>query len=257
MFSAREYVRARSVAEAHELNRPRMNAVLGGATWLKMGRKNMGTAIDLSGLGLDNITETEDEFRIGCMCTLRTLELHEGIHRAFGGAVREALRHIVGVQFRNCATVGGSVFGRYGFSDVLTVLMALDTRVRLHKGGEMPLSRFSKMPKDRDILEEIIIKKDGRKAGYAAFRRSSGDFPVITAAVARLSDRVFVSVGARPGRAEMIQLPAAEDIPELAREAAGRFSYNGNMRGSAEYRRHLAEVYIRRAFEKIGEGDSV
>ena len=36
------------------------------------------------------------------------------------GAVREAVRHIVGVQFRNCATVGGSIYGRFGFSDVLT-----------------------------------------------------------------------------------------------------------------------------------------
>lgn len=257
MFSAREYVKARSLAEAHELNRPRMNAVLGGGTWLKMGRKNMGAVIDLSGLSLDKITETESEFRIGCMCTLRTLELHQGIYREFGGAVREALRHIVGVQFRNCATVGGSVFGRYGFSDVLTVLMALDTGVKLHKGGEIPIGRFSKMPKDRDILEEIIIKKDGRKAGYAAHRGSSGDFPLITAAAARVSERVFISVGARPGRAEVVELPDSGDISELAREAAGRFSYNGNMRGSGEYRRHLAQVYIRRALERIGEGDSV
>lgn len=50
-----------------------------------------------------------------------------------GGAVRESLRHIVGVQFRNLATVGGSIFGRFGFSDVLTMFLALDSW-----GGAVP-----------------------------------------------------------------------------------------------------------------------
>ncbi|MFQ7552525.1 MAG: FAD binding domain-containing protein [Blautia marasmi] len=52
------------------------------------------------------------------------------------GAIRESLRHIVGVQFRNCATVGGSIWGRFGFSDVLTMLLALDTEVELLKAAE-------------------------------------------------------------------------------------------------------------------------
>ena len=39
----------------------------------------------------------------------------------------KSLRHIVGVQFRNCATIGGSIWGRYGFSDVLTMFLAMDT----------------------------------------------------------------------------------------------------------------------------------
>ena len=32
--------------------------------WLKMGKMQIGTAIDLSSLGLDTIEETGEEFRI-------------------------------------------------------------------------------------------------------------------------------------------------------------------------------------------------
>ena len=49
-------------------------------------------------------------------------------------------------------------------------------------------------------------------------------------------------------------LPAgAEDagLRELAREAAGQFSYGSNMRGNSEYRKHLAEVDIYRNLKEI------
>ena len=58
--------------------------------------------------------------------------------------MKESLRHIVGVQFRNLATVGGSIYGRFGFSDVLTEFMALGAEVELFHGGRMPLEEFCK-----------------------------------------------------------------------------------------------------------------
>ena len=75
----------------------------------------------------------------------------------------------MGVQLRNSATVGGSVYARFGFSDILTCLMALDTYVELHHEGVVPLAEFAARPvsrDDRDILVRIIIRKDGRKAAY-------------------------------------------------------------------------------------------
>ena len=159
MLKIKNYVKAESLEQAYELNQKRTACVLGGMVWLKMGNRVVTTAIDLSGLGLDTITETESEFVIGCMTPLRDLELHQGLHTYTKGAIRESLRHIVGVQFRNCATVGGSIWGRFGFSDVLTMLLALDTEVELFKGGRVCLSDFVKMPKDRDILVRIIVKK--------------------------------------------------------------------------------------------------
>ena len=60
--------------------------------WLKMSRGNVGTAIDISGLGLDQIEETEDAFEIGAMVTLRQLEEHPGLAAYTDGAMRESVR---------------------------------------------------------------------------------------------------------------------------------------------------------------------
>lgn len=94
--------------------------------WMKMSKQNYQSVIDLSALHLDQIEEQEDAFSIGCMVSLHTMETDSRLDTYFHGAIRESVRHIVGVQFRNCATVGGSIFGRFGFSDVLTCFMALD-----------------------------------------------------------------------------------------------------------------------------------
>ncbi len=185
MVRFKNYVKAGSLSEAYELNQKKSSIVGGGMMWLKLQNRVKMTLIDLSGLGLDTIEETDEEFRIGCMCTLRMLETHEGLNTYFQGVFKECTRAIVGVQFRNGATVGGSVFGRFGFSDIMTCLMALDTYVELYQGGVVSLKEFNHMKYDRDILVRIIIKKDGRRAAYAAQRRSGTDFPLIACCVAK------------------------------------------------------------------------
>ena len=143
MMTIREYKRAESLEEAWQLNQKRNNRVIGGMIWLKMENINVGTAIDLSGLGLDKIEETAEGFSIGAMVPLRQIELHEGLNAYTEGAVRESVRHIVGVQLRNLATVGGSIYSRFGFSDVLTMFLALNASVELYKGGIVPLSEYA------------------------------------------------------------------------------------------------------------------
>ena len=110
MLNIREYVKVQSLEEAYELNQKRTNKIIGGMLWMKMGDRNIQKAIDLSGLGLDQIEEEEEEFRIGCMTTLRELELHPGLDAYTGGALRESLRHIVGVQFRQSGNGGRKHF---------------------------------------------------------------------------------------------------------------------------------------------------
>lgn len=205
MLSIRNYRKAESLEEAWQLNQKRTNRVIGGMVWMKIGNGKIQTAIDLSGLGLDTIEETEEEFRIGCMVTLRQMELHEGIAAYSMGAVREALRHIVGVQFRNVATVGGSVYGRFGFSDVLTVLLAMDTYVELYRGGMIPLREFAQQKRDRDILVRILIKKTAGQFAYQSVRNTTTDFPVLTCAVALIDGKLRTAVGARPGRAVLLE----------------------------------------------------
>ena len=103
MMTIREYARPATLEEAWQLNQKKPNRVLGGMLWLKMEKINVGTAIDLSALGLDTIEETDTEIIIGAMATLRDLETNAALNAYTAGAVREAVRHIVGVQFRNCA----------------------------------------------------------------------------------------------------------------------------------------------------------
>lgn len=256
MFRAEDYVKVDSLAEAYELCQKRSSLVVGGMVWLKMTNMTKRTIIDLSGLGLDKIEETEEEFQIGAMCVLRQLETHEGLNRCFNGIFKECTRHIVGVQMRNCATVGGSIFARLGFSDILTAMMALDTWVELYHGGTMPLAEFAARPvrrDDKDILVRIIIKKDGRKAAYITQRNTKTDFPLIACCVSCWGNIWYVSVGARPSRAQVVKIKddGYDSLAELAREAADSFTYGTNTRGSGEYRRQLAAVYIRRLMERL------
>lgn len=255
MITCKNYVKAESLAQAWELNQKRSNLLIGGMHWVKMGRRNVQTIIDLSALGLDQIKETEEEFRIGCMVTLRQMELHEGLNRYSQGAVRESLRHIVGVQFRNGATVGGSVFGRFGFSDVLTMLLAMDTQVELYQGGVLPLAEFIKKKRDRDILVSVIVKKTQGTFAYQSMRVAKTDFPVLAVAVSRINGQAVACVGARPAIASRIEDQEGILKGEIGRKEAEAFGKyvaertltGSNMRGSAQYRTHLAEVLTRRA----------
>lgn len=205
MLKIKNYVKAKSLAEAYELNQKKTACILGGMVWLKMSDKTVSTAIDISGLGLDTITETEEEFVIGAMTSLRDLEMHQGLEQYTKGAVKESLRHIVGVQFRNCATVGGSIFGRFGFSDVLTMFLAMDTYVELYDKGRLPLSEFAQMKKDRDILVNIIVKKTPLSVCYLSQRNTSTDFPVLTCAASLVGEEARTVIGARPARSVVLE----------------------------------------------------
>lgn len=254
MMTIREYKRAESLEEAWQLNQKRPNRVLGGMIWLKMENINVGTAIDLSGLGLDTIEETDDGFSIGAMVTLRQLELHPGLAAYTDGAVRESVCHIVGVQLRNLATVGGSIYSRFGFSDVLTMFLALNASVELYKGGVVPLAEYAQRPYDRDILVGVLVPKENARFVYQSVRNSQTDFPVLTCAAAKLADgSIRAAIGARPGKA--VLYTAASEAGETAEELAARFAAEvkagikteSNLRGGAEYRRHLAGVLTKRA----------
>ena len=205
MITIQKYVRAQSLEEAWQLNQRGRNRIVGGMLWLRLGRGSVGTAIDLSGLGLDKIEETETEFSIGSMATLRQLEQHQGLNVYSCGAVKNAVKDIVGVQFRNMATIGGSIWGRFGFSDVLTVFLAMDCCVELYKGGIVPLEQFANMKKDNDILVRLIVKKAPGKVVYTAMRNQRTDFPVITCALSNIGRQSKAVIGARPAKAMVIR----------------------------------------------------
>lgn len=260
MITIQKYVRAQCLEEAYQLNQSRKNRIIGGMLWLKTGGGSVSTAIDLCELGLDRIEETDDAFSIGAMVTLRRLETHEGLNRYTQGALNAAVKDIVGVQFRNMATIGGSVWGRFGFSDVLTALMAMDCSVELYKGGVVPLEKFAQMQHDRDLLVRVIIKKTPGRFAYTAMRNQRTDFPVLACAVSEVSGEYRAVIGARPARAMVIRDDqgllacgvTAESAKAFAAYAAKKAPTDGNVRASAAYRTHLVRVLTERALIAMG-----
>lgn len=260
MITIKNYVRPQSLEEAWELNQNKRNTIIGGMLWLRLGRGNVNTAIDLCDLGLDQIEETEEAFSIGAMVKLRDLELHEGVNAYTKGAMRNAVKDIVGVQFRNMATVGGSIWGRFGFSDVLTFFLSADTYVELYKGGIISLEEFAGMKYDKDILVRIIVKKVPGKFVYSSMRNQRTDFPTLACAVSEIQGEYRASIGARPMRAMLIRDEKgilAEGIDEksakvFAEYVAEKAPTSNNLRGSAEYRTHLIKVLTERAVAELG-----
>ena len=89
--------------------------------------------------------------------------------------------------------------GRFGFSDVLTLLLALDARVHLHHAGEMPLADFAALPRTtRDILTHVTIPKAQGRVVYLSQRNISTDFPVLTCALRARDGQYTCVIGARP-----------------------------------------------------------
>ena len=260
MVTIQKYVKAQSIEEAYQLNQNRKNRIIGGMLWTRLGKGSINTAIDICDLGLNKIEETETEFSIGAAVTLRDIECHEGLNAYTGGAVKEAVKDIVGVQFRNMATVGGSIWGRFGFSDVLTVFLAMDTYVELYKGGVISLEKFAKMPYDRDLLIRLIVKKTPLKIVYTSMRNQRTDFPVIACAVSCLDGAYIASIGARPAKAMTVRDENGllnTGISEESAQAFAEYTANimptaSNVRASAEYRTHLIKVLTARACKKLG-----
>ena len=252
MITIQKYVRAQSLEEAWQLNQAKRNRIVGGMLWLRLGRGGVGTAIDLSGLGLDKIEETGEAFSIGAMTTLRQLETSPILAVYTGGAMAEAVKDIVGVQFRNMATLGGSLWGRFGFSDLLTLFLPLDSSVELFHGGILPLSEFAEKPYDRDILVRLILKKTPVKMAYSTVRTQKTDFPALNCSVVLANGTLRAAVGARPDRAVLVTLPQMpESAAAFGKMLAEAVPMGSNLRGSAAYRTHLAAVLGERCFARL------
>lgn len=259
MFTAQNYLMPATLEDAWVLNQSKSNKIIGGMLWLKMEHKNISTIIDLSALELGAIDETDEEFKIGAMCTLRELEQHQGIEKFFAGMIRHSLESIVGVQFRNLATVGGSIYSRFGFSDLLTAFMALEAYVELYKGGTVSLEEYVNMPYDRDILMKVIIKKRISKATYMSFRNTATDFSVLACAISKSEEGAWkIIYGARPGKAlefenNLPEEPDLTDIDGVIEKLKSWEHFASNMRGSKEYRKALAASLLKKAVKHIME----
>ena len=253
MLNIRNYRRPETLEEGYELLQKKGSAVLGGGCWLNQGKTTLSCAIDLSALLSHDIVEEEDRFVIGAMATLRDFETHQGLNAWFHGMPARAVGSIVGVQFRNCATVGGSVYGRFGFSDVLTLLLVLDCRVELYRHGEMALSEFLDF-KEKDILKSVYLYKGIRQVSIQSVRLNANDFPVLVCAASEQDGVLSGAVGARPNKARLVTMPGGS-VEDFARQVTEQMTFGTNLRGSADYRAHLSRVLLARCVKELrGEG---
>ncbi|MHB1405404.1 MAG: FAD binding domain-containing protein [Desulfitobacteriaceae bacterium] len=256
-----DLVQPDSIEDAYKtLIKRKSNTVLGGCAFLRMSSKRIGTAIDLSKLNLNFIQERDDYIETGAMATLRDIETNPVFNQYFCGVLPKSISNIIGVQFRNVATVGASVFSKYGFSDLLTALLVLDTEVELYNGGSMLLEKFLDKSYEKDILTRVLIPKKDRKAAYQSLRNSASDYPILNVAVSNINNDWLIAVGARPLRAKIARKASdvlsqetlnVEKIEYAANKAAEELSFGTNTRGTAEYRKAICKVLVKRAITEV------
>lgn len=253
MLRIQQYQKVKSVQEAYELlQKNRNNQIIAGMLWLKMEDRTIPIGIDLSDLLLNTIEEDEECFKIGAMVTLRQLEQHLSLNKWTCNIIKDSVKDIVGVQFRNMATIGGSVYSRFGFSDILCALLCLDCEVCMHERGIIPLKEFIEIPYERDVLTHIIIKKHKMKSAFMCVRKSATDISVLNVSASKLNEGYRICVGARPQKAMLLEVKN-DELENIAKYVAENIPCESNMRASKNYRMQLVEALTLKALKKIEE----
>lgn len=256
-----EYRKPKSSQEAYELLiSKKSSALIGGGTYLHLSPRNIGLAVDLVDAGLDYIRETDETIEIGAMTSLRELETNEKLSGYFDNMISRSVENIVGVQFRNMATVGATVHAKYGFSDLITGLRALDTKVVLTGAGELSLDEFMEDRRKKDLLEKIVIKKESRRASFQMMRNSIADYAILNASASVCGDDIKISVGARPGAATYAESAMdylrknglSRDTAHTAAEmAAEELVFGTNTLGTSDYRKHICYALVVKALTEV------
>lgn len=261
------YHKPASVAEAYQLLiNNKKSAIVGGGAWFRLGSRHISHAIDLCQAGLSYITETDDQIEIGAMTTFGELARSKVMHQCFNGIIPASVKNIVGVQLQNMVTVGGTVYSKLGFSDLITALLVLDCHLILHKKGKMTLDDFLKHPvkrNDQDILEKLVLKKENLQASFQAMRNVSGDYALLNVAVSKRNKDYKIAVGARPLKATLAhntikqinKVDNSNGVEDFARQigdmTAAELMFGTNNLASAEYRKKLCQVLVKRAIEEV------
>jgi putative selenate reductase FAD-binding subunit len=253
-----EFVQPKNFKDALEILTGDSNSViLGGTTFLKLSDKKYSTGIDLSHLGLNFIKENKDQIEIGAYTSLRTIETDQIINKNFGNLIPKSLENLIGIQFRNNATIGGAIFGRLGFTEINTALLVLDCELEFEENGIVSFSDFiSNWNIKRDILKKIIIKKQKGKSSYKMLRNSSADFAILSVAVSNYNG-IKIAVGTRPTIAKL-SVKATQSInsdnnkiDEAANMIADEFKFGKDLRAEGKYRKMISPILVKRALQEV------
>ena len=247
MLAFLKVLQPKTVEEAYEMAVKNKTApMLAGGCWLRLGRRTWPAVIDMAGLDLRYVREEDNEFVIGAMATQGDVERFEPLQQFCGGAVVRGIKEILGVQFRNMATMGGSVASKFGFSDIIPALLAVHADIVTYKGGRMSMKDYMNY-RERDILVE-------------ALRISRGDFPYLTGSIRRDDTNYEVYIGTRPGAPQLAEKASAllsekglDALDEAARVASEELVYQKNSHASKEYRIEMAKAMVRRLVKEVAQ----
>jgi len=275
-----EYERATSVDQAIGLLErlgSTSRLVAGGHSLLPMMKlrlANLEYLIDINDLHgeLGYIRVESGQIRVGAMTRHRELLESDELAQAFP-IFRDAERVIADPVVRNRGTLGGSLCQADPSEDLSAVCTTLDASCVIRgSSGErvVTMAQFYRGPyetaiEDNEMLIEVRIPvRAGGSSAYEKVERRAGDWAVVSCGAAVWMDGGVIS-DARVGLAAVgpntTGIPAisqalrgktpSEELYEQAGAiAAENCSPQTDMRGSVEYKRHLADELTRRALRR-------
>ena len=216
--------------------------------------------------------------RIGALATISEIEISPLVQQHFP-ALAEACHLVANIRIRNMATLGGNLAHGDSQSDPPTVLAALDAEVELRRRGgvrtlkltEFQLGSYETALSPGELVAAILIPPPtkGLEGRYVKFTTgSSEERPCAgVAAFAQMEDGICrelrLAIGAVSPRS--VRVSAAEAlardmiltrqlIDDIAFEAARVVEPIDDVRGPADYKRHLVRVLARRTITALADG---
>jgi carbon-monoxide dehydrogenase medium subunit len=271
--AAFEYESPRTLGEALALlaSRPDAKLLAGGHSLLpamKLRVAAPATLIDLGRIsGLSYVRNAGTGIAIGAMTTHAEVASSELLH-ASSPLLAETAGHIADVQVRNRGTIGGSLAHADPAADYPAATLALNAEmVAMSERGErvIPAKRFftgllATALREDEILTEIRVPRtSGAGTSYQKFHHPASGFAVVgVAAVVKMRGGNIESaaigitgVGEHAYRASAVEAALRgkplSAVAGAAQKAAEKVEVLSDSYASADYRRHLAQVFTRRA----------
>jgi carbon-monoxide dehydrogenase medium subunit len=216
--------------------------------------------------------------RIGALATINEIETSPLVRQCYP-ALAEACHVVANIRIRNMATIGGNLAHGDYQSDPPTVLAALGARVELRNATgfrELPLAEFQLGIYETalapgELVSAILIppppigmtglyikfttgsSEERPCAGVAAFTRiENGICRELRLAVGAVSPRPLrVTSGEERACNQPLTM---ELIQNIANEAARAIEPIDDVRGPADYKRHLVGVLVHRAIAAAANG---
>lgn len=232
------------------------------------------TLIDINEISLNQLQVHDGVVEIGALVRHRTLE-HDPTIAGQAPLLAAAAPLIGHPPIRVRGTLGGSVAHADPAAELPAVLVALDATIRVASSRgtrTVPAHSFFLGPfmtalEDDEMIVSVDVPVHGDElCVYEELAIRAGDFAVAGVAIAlNLDDRRRVAsarVAVSGAGATPIRIPAAEEVlagaalepPAFAAAgaaAAAATSPTTDVHGSADYRRHLADVLTRRGLARI------